>query len=129
MYILLFSSLSLATSERGSYRGCSLKVVLKSFVKLTGCFFICFCFIYRVIKIIQIVLTLTKFVLYVCWLKSCYLVFVFESKKEKKREKSSECFSHGSRKMRVFNQVPSKMSWETKLKFSSTFLIIIFSII
>ena len=54
-------------------------------------------------------------------------VFFFGSmnwcKKEEKRENSSECFTHGLGKaIRVFNQVLSKMSWETKLKFSSTIL-------
>ena len=45
-------------------------------------------------------------------------------KKEKKCEISSECFTHGSGKtIRVFNQVLSKMSWATKLKFSSTILL------
>ena len=85
--------------------------------------FACFCFTYQVITMIQIVLTLTKFVLYVCWLKSCHLVFFLEStnwcKKEKKREKSRECFTYGSHKIiRVFNQLVFKMSWATKLKFS-----------
>ena len=186
MCLLFFFSLSLATSEKSSHRGCSLKVVLKTFAKLklykekqsgTGIFLwflrnflktsflynisgrllycyylnyqffevfflltykmciygsfgslcICFCFTLRVLKIIQIVLTLTKFVLYVSWLKSCHLVFFFESmnwfKKEKKREKFSECFTHGSGKtIKVFNQVFSNMSWATKLKFSSTIL-------
>ena len=105
-----------------------------SFFWLTRCIYgsfgslcICFCFTLRVLKIIQIVLTLTKFVLYVSWLKSCHLVFFFESmnwfKKEKKREKFSECFTHGSGKtIKVFNQVFSNMSWATKLKFSSTIL-------
>ena len=68
----------------------------------SGSLCICFSFTYRVIKIIQIVLTLTKSVLYVCWLKSCHLVFFSRSnnwcKEEKNREKSSECFTHGSGK-------------------------------
>ena len=44
-------------------------------------------------------------------------------KKEQKRENFSEYFTHGSEKTIVaFNQVPSKMSWATTLKFSSNIL-------
>ena len=144
MYVLFFFSLSLATSERSSYRRCSLKKsVLKSFAKLTGkylwqsrsenlkesstgiflqflqnflrslfcktfpgacpivntwitnflrfffltyliCIYgsfsslcICFCFTYWVIMIMQIVSTLTKFVLYVCWVNKLPPSFLF----------------------------------------------------
>ena len=91
-----------------------------------GSLCICFCSTYQVITIIQIILTLTKFELYVCWLNKLPVLF-FESmnwcKKEKKHENSSECFTHGLGKtIRVFNQVLSIMSWVTKLKFSSTIL-------
>ena len=61
---------------------------------------------------------------FVDWI-SCHPVFFFESmnwcKNEKKREKSS--FTHGSGEtIRVFNQVLSKMSRATKLKFFSAIL-------
>ena len=86
-----------------------------------------FLFSYQVITIIQILLTLINFVLYVCWLNKLHLVFFFESmnwcKKEKKWEKPSECFTHGSEKtIRIFNQVLVKMPWASKLKLSSTIL-------
>ena len=42
-----------------------------------GSLCICFCFTYRVITTIQIVLTLTKFVLYVCWLNKWPPIFLF----------------------------------------------------
>ena len=54
---------------------------------------ICFCSTYQVIMIVQIVLALTKFILYVCVWLSCHLVFFFKSmnwwKMEKKCENSS----------------------------------------
>ena len=50
--------------------------------------YICFCFTYGVISILQIVLTLTKFVRYVCWLNksppSFFVCLMNWCKKEKK---------------------------------------------
>ena len=61
---------------------------------------ICFCSTYQVITIIQTVFTLTKFVLYVCWLNKLLLSFRFRINElmqegKKKRENSGECFTHG----------------------------------
>ena len=77
----------------------------------------------------QIVLTVTKFVLYVCLLNKLLPTFLFrvneliDVRRRKKNEHSSECFTHGLGKtIRVFNQVLSKMSWATKLKFLPTIL-------
>ena len=44
-------------------------------------------------------------------------------KKEEKHENFTEYITHGSGKtIMAINQVPYKMSWATKLKFSSTIL-------
>ena len=90
-----------------------------------GLLCIWFCFTYRVLTIIQkFWLSQSLYFVFVDWIR-CYLVLFFESvnecKKEKKREKSSECFTHGSGKtIRIFNQVPAKIYWATKLKLSLT---------
>ena len=80
-----------------------------------GSLCICFCFTNRVVTIIQIVLTLTKFVPYDCWLNKLPSSFFWNQWTDVRRRKNvktlSECFTHGLEEtIRVFSQVLSKLS-------------------
>ena len=83
-----------------------------------------------VMMIIQKVLTLTKFVLYVCWMNKMPPSFLLNQWNDVRRRKNMKNpvnvlpMVQGKPLYiyRIFNQVLAKTSWAKKLKFSSTIL-------